>query len=101
MTYDEMIEQVCCGKIAYRITTPDMFVYRQGDTIIRQTHRKCEINQVFIASVAEIHANDWDVIDDNGDSEELDVLDRLIANNVLIVDLHYPTVPTIRIGLFE
>ncbi|ADJ55567.1 hypothetical protein Lw1_gp269 [Escherichia phage Lw1] len=62
MTYEEMLNVVCAGKTAYRPTVPDMIVFREGDTIIRRSHRKVEINQVFIASVEEQKATDWDIV---------------------------------------
>ncbi|AON97286.1 hypothetical protein E_278 [Cronobacter phage vB_CsaM_leE] len=45
MTYEEMLNEVCAGKTAYRPINPDMIVFREGDTIIRRSHRKVEINQ--------------------------------------------------------
>ncbi|ANN86518.1 hypothetical protein IPGJFKPH_00267 [Klebsiella phage vB_KoM-Pickle] len=72
MTYEDMLNEVCAGKTAYRTTNPDMIVFREGDTIIRRTHRKCEVNQVFIATVEEQKATDWDIVIDEENHDELD-----------------------------
>lgn len=72
MTYEDMLNEVCAGKTAYRVTNPDMIVFREGDTIIRRTQRKCEINQIFIASVEEQKATDWDIVNEDDNHDELD-----------------------------
>lgn len=77
MTYEEMINEVCAGKTAFLTTKPDMVVFREGDTIIRRTFRKCEINQIFIASVQEINSHDWDIVEDSQEADVLHVLDVL------------------------
>lgn len=71
MKYEEMLNEVCAGKTAYRPTVPDVIVFREGDTIIRRSHRKVEINQVFIASVEEQKATDWDIVDESDNHVEL------------------------------
>lgn len=73
MTYEEMLNEVCAGKTAYRPTNPDMIVFREGDTIIRRTHRKIEINQIFIASVEEQKATDWDIVDEDENHDGLHI----------------------------
>lgn len=90
MTYDDMINEVCHGKTAYRPICPDMIVFREGDTIIRRTHRKCEVNQVFIASVEEIKATDWEIVDD---LQGEDQIDYMIAHNILTIEIEYPPTP--------
>ncbi|UQJ94918.1 hypothetical protein IANJMKHF_00012 [Klebsiella phage CPRSA] len=30
MTYEDMLNEVCAGKTAYRTTNPDMIVFREG-----------------------------------------------------------------------
>ncbi|QDH49182.1 hypothetical protein PHYNN_59 [Pantoea phage Phynn] len=89
MNYEDMLNEVCHGKTAYRPISPDMIVFREGDTIIRRTHRKCEINQVFIASVAEIKATDWEIVCDEQEEYQLDypVLPLLKID----VEIHIPT----------
>lgn len=74
MTYEEMLSEVCAGKTAYRPINPDVIVFREGDTIIRRSHRKVEINQVFIASVEEQKATDWDIVSEEGHHDRPDVL---------------------------
>ena len=71
MTYEDMLNEVCAGKTAYRPTVPDVIVFREGDTIIRRSHRKIEINQVFIASVEEQKATDWDIVDEDENHDML------------------------------
>ncbi|UJB55401.1 hypothetical protein [Enterobacter phage vB_EcRAM-01] len=71
MTYEEMLNEVCAGKTAYRAINPDVIVFREGDTIIRRSHRKVEINQVFIASVEEQKATDWDIVAEEDHHDEL------------------------------
>ncbi|QJI10882.1 hypothetical protein GuL6_275 [Buttiauxella phage vB_ButM_GuL6] len=80
MTYEEMLNEVCAGKTAYRPVNPDVIVFREGDTIIRRSHRKVEINQVFIASVEEQKATDWDIVSEEDHHDEL-------HNHVLSIDL--------------
>ena len=71
MKYEEMLNEVCAGKTAYRPTVPDVIVFREGDTIIRRSHRKVEINQIFIASVEEQNATDWDIVEEGDNHVEL------------------------------
>lgn len=82
MTYEEMINEVCAGKTAFRVINPDVIVFREGDTIIRRSHRKVEINQVFIASVEEQKATDWDIIAEEDHHDELDLI-FIIENHPL------------------
>jgi hypothetical protein len=74
MTYEEMLNEVCAGKTAYRPINPDMIVFREGDTIIRRSHRKVEINQVFIASIEEQKATDWDIVAEEDHHDGLDLV---------------------------
>lgn len=74
MTYEEMLNEVCAGKTAYLPINPDMIVFREGDTIIRRSHRKVEINQVFIASVEEQKATDWDIVAEEDHHDGLDLI---------------------------
>lgn len=80
MTYEEMINEVCAGKTAFRAIDPDTIVFREGDTIIRRSHRKVEINQIFIASVAEQKATDWDIV---AEEDHHDGLDYLRSHGIL------------------
>lgn len=38
MTYEDMLNEVCAGKTAYRTTNPDMIVFREGDTQSSDVH---------------------------------------------------------------
>lgn len=79
MTYEEMINEVCAGKTAFRAINPDTVVFREGDTIIRRSHRKVEVNQIFIASVEEQKATDWDIVADEDHHDEMHVFLTLLS----------------------
>ncbi|QPI17930.1 hypothetical protein POP12_138 [Pectobacterium phage POP12] len=62
MKYLDMLEAVCVGKIAYRESNLGVMVFREKDTIYREFRDGQKF--IFIASMKEIHAEDWQVLDE-------------------------------------
>lgn len=73
MLYEEMLMNVAVGRVAYRLTDPDMVVFRSGDTISRRVHRKQKMEIPFIASYSEMRATDWQIVDDEEEENELQI----------------------------